>query len=102
MEPVESHLGKLETQLRTWGARLDEMVARAEAARTQPSGDYRKRLDEVKAKYKVAEMRFGELRKAGSGKWETFQAHMADPEEQSILSQALTCSSTFARPSSPL
>ena len=73
MEPVESHLGKLETQLRTWGARLDEMVARAQAARTQASGDYRKRLDELKAKYKVAEMRFGELRKAGSGKWETFQ-----------------------------
>ena len=28
--------------------------------------------------------------------------HMADPEEQSIFPQALTCSSTFARPSSPL
>lgn len=73
MEPVESHLGKLETQLRTWGARLDEMVARADAARTPASGDYRKRLDEVKAKYKVAETRFGELRKAGGAKWETFQ-----------------------------
>jgi hypothetical protein len=73
MEPVESHLGKLETQLRTWGARLEEMVARIEAARTQASGDYRKRLDEVKAKYKVAETRFGELRKAGIGKWDTFQ-----------------------------
>jgi hypothetical protein len=73
MEPVESHLGKLETQLRTWSARLDEMVARVEAAHTQASGDYRKRLDELKAKYKVAEMRFGELRKAGSGKWATFQ-----------------------------
>jgi hypothetical protein len=73
MEPVESHLGKLETQLRTWGVRLEEIVARVEAARTQASGDYRKRLDELKAKYKVAEMRFGELRKAGSAKWETFQ-----------------------------
>ena len=73
MEPVESHLGKLETQLKTWGARLEEMVARVEAARTQASGDYRKRLDELRAKYKVAETRFGELRKAGSGKWETFQ-----------------------------
>jgi hypothetical protein len=73
MEPVKSHLEKLETQLRTWGARVDEMVARAEAARTQASGDYRKRLDELKAKYKVAEMRFGELKKEGSGKWETFQ-----------------------------
>ena len=73
MEPVGSNLGKLETQLKTWGARIEEMFARVEAARTQPSGDYRKRLDEVKAKYKVAEMRFGELRKAGSGKWEAFQ-----------------------------
>ena len=73
MEPVESHLGKLETQLRTWAARLEEMVARVEAARTQASGDYRKRLDDVKATYKVAETRFAELRKAGSGKWETFQ-----------------------------
>ena len=73
MEPVKSHVEKLETQLRTWGARLDEMVARVESARTQASDDYRKRLDEVKAKYKVAEMRFGELRKAGSGKWEAFQ-----------------------------
>ena len=73
MEPVKSHVEKLETQLRTWGARLDEMVARVESARTQASGAYRKRLDDVKAKYKVAEMRFGELRKVGSGKWETFQ-----------------------------
>ena len=73
MEPVESHLGKLEVQLRTWGARLEEMVAMVEAARTQASGDYRKRLDDLKAKYKVAEMRFGELRKAGIGKWESFQ-----------------------------
>jgi len=73
MEPVKSHVEKLETQLRTWGMRLDEMVARVASARTQASGDYRKRLDEVKAKYKVAEMRFGELRKAGNGKWEIFQ-----------------------------
>jgi len=73
MEPVKSHVEKLETQLRTWGMRLDEMVARVESARTQASSDYRKRLDEVKAKYKVAEMRFGELRKAGNGKWEIFQ-----------------------------
>ena len=45
----------------------------ARRARTQASADYHKRLDELKAKYKVAETRFGELRKAGGGKWETFQ-----------------------------
>jgi hypothetical protein len=73
METVESHVGKLETQLQTWGARLDEMVAKADAARTEVRSDYRKRLDELKKKYKVAESRFGELKRAGSGKWETFR-----------------------------
>jgi hypothetical protein len=73
METVESHVGKLESQLRTWGARLDEMVAKVEAASTEAKGDYRKRLDELKKKYKVAESRFGELKRAGSGKWETFR-----------------------------
>jgi hypothetical protein len=53
MEKTEQDLGKLETQLKQWGAKLDEFVAKADRAGTAARIDNRKRIDELKAKVKV-------------------------------------------------
>lgn len=76
METVESHVGKMEAELRQWGERLDKLVANADAAGTSAKIDYRKRLDDLREKYAAAEARFAELKAAGSGKWETFQGRV--------------------------
>ena len=73
METVESHVGKMEAELRQWGARLDKLVAKADAAGTAAKVDYRERLDDLKNKYHAAEKKLAELKAAGSSKWDTFK-----------------------------
>ena len=73
METVEAHVGKMEAELKQWGARLDKLLAKVDAAGTGAKVDYRKRLGDLKEKYIVAEARFAELKAAGSAKWDTFK-----------------------------
>jgi peptidoglycan hydrolase CwlO-like protein len=74
MEKTQQDLGKLETQLQQWGAKLDEFVAKADRAGTTARIDNRKRIDELKAKVKVAQAKLDEVKTAGSEKWETLKA----------------------------
>jgi hypothetical protein len=73
MQSIEAHIEKREAQLRQWGVRLDELVARAEEAGAKAKIDHRKRIDDLKVKYQVARSRLDELRAAGSEKWEIFK-----------------------------
>ena len=70
MKTVERHVGKMEAELRQWGTMLDNLLAMAEVVGTTARIDYRKRLDDLKAKYDAAEARLIELKTAGSGKWD--------------------------------
>ncbi len=70
MQTVEWHVGRLEAELRQWGTRLDNLLAMAEVVGTAARIDYRKRLDDLKAKYHAAEARLIELKTAGSDKWD--------------------------------
>jgi hypothetical protein len=72
METAEWHVGKMEAELKQWGARLDQLLTEAAAAGTKSTIDHRKRLDDLKEKYVTAEARFIELKAAGSGKWDRF------------------------------
>jgi peptidoglycan hydrolase CwlO-like protein len=73
MEKTEDHVGKLETQLKQWGARLDELVAKADRAGTAARIDNRKRIDDLKAKVHAAQAKLDEVKTAGSEKWETLK-----------------------------
>jgi hypothetical protein len=73
METVEAHVGKMEAELKQWGVRLDKLLTKVDAAGTGAKIDYRKRLDDLKEKYVVAEAKFAELKAAGSARWDTFK-----------------------------
>jgi hypothetical protein len=73
METREAHVGTMEQQLKEWGAKLDGLVAKADTAGTEAEIGYRKRIDDLRAKYRVAESKLDELKAAGSEKWETFE-----------------------------
>jgi hypothetical protein len=73
MESTQEHMGKLEAQLKQWGARLDQVVAKAEKVGMEVNAEKRKRLDELKAKYQAAQSKFGECKAAGDEKWEIFK-----------------------------
>ncbi len=70
---TEARVGKLETELKQWGAKLDELVAKSEKADAAAKAEYHKGLDDLRAKYQVAQARLAEVRAAGSEKWETFK-----------------------------
>ena len=73
METVEAHVGKMEAELKQWGERLDNLLSMADVAGTSAKGDYRKRLEDLSEKYLIAERKFGELKAAGSAKWDTYR-----------------------------
>jgi hypothetical protein len=69
----EANVGKMETQLQQWGAKLDELVAQAEAAGTEAKLDYRERINALKAKHRLARSQLDELKAARNEKWETLK-----------------------------
>jgi len=73
MEQMKEHVGKLEAQLAQWGAKLDLLQADVDLADTEAKIAYHTRVSALKAKYEVAQTRLGELKTAGSEKWETFK-----------------------------
>jgi hypothetical protein len=74
METMEMHAEKMETKLNQWLTKLDELVAKTKEAGTDVKSDYRQRIDELRAKYQVAQAKLAELRAAGRGNWESFKA----------------------------
>ncbi len=66
-------VGKMEAELRQWGARLDNLRAMADLVGTATRLDYRERLEQAKEKYDAAEAKLGELKAAGRGEWEIFR-----------------------------
>ena len=73
METVEAHVGKMEAELKQWGERLDNLLAMADVSGARAKIDYRRRLEDLSEKYLIAEVKFGELKAAGSAKWDTFK-----------------------------
>jgi hypothetical protein len=70
---IDKNLSKLEAQLKLWGAKFNEVAAKANVAGQQASIDSRKRVDDMKAKLKVAQSKLDEAKAAGAEKWETLK-----------------------------
>lgn len=69
----DNHIGKLETQLQQWGAKLDELVAKADEVGAETKAEYRQAIDELGKKYQTAQAKLAELKTAGGTKWELFK-----------------------------
>lgn len=75
METIEAHVGEMETQLSRWGTALDELAAKTDLAAAEAKLDYHRRIDDLKARYGVAQMKLNELRTAESAEeWEIVRA----------------------------
>ena len=73
MEGTQEHLGKREAQLKRWGARLDQIVAKAEKVGVEVNAAKRQRVDEVRTKYQTAQAKMDEYKAAGCEKWDQFK-----------------------------
>lgn len=73
---VEKNVEKMEVQLKAWGAKLDELVAKAEKTSATAKVESRHHLDDLKARYAVAQKKLAALKAAESGKWEHFKTDL--------------------------
>jgi hypothetical protein len=71
---VDKTVSSLEDQLKLWGARLNELAAKADVAGQEAKIDARKRLDDMKVKIKVAQTKLDEAKAGGGDKWDKFKS----------------------------
>jgi chromosome segregation ATPase len=69
MEIDGTNVGKMETELKQWGAKLDDLAAKAEETGGEVKAEYRRHIDDLKVKHQAARARLDELKSAGSEKW---------------------------------
>jgi len=73
MENKQVQIGKMEKQLKQWGAKLDDMTNKITAAGAKAKADERKVVADLRAKQEHAQAKLDELKAAGSDKWDTFK-----------------------------
>jgi phage I-like protein len=73
METPGQEVGKIETRLRQLGARLDRLLAKADAAGTELKVDYRHQVDLVREKHAAVHDRLRTFRAAKGRKWDDFR-----------------------------
>lgn len=74
MQTGQVQIGKMERQLKQWGARLDDLAAKVTTAGANAEADRRELVAELRAKHELAQAKLDELKAAGGEKWETFKA----------------------------
>ncbi len=73
MENKKEHIGNMEKKLTQWGKTLDELTAKAEKAGGDAKSDYRKGVDDLKAKYKFTQTKLAKFKTGSSENWDTFK-----------------------------
>lgn len=74
MKTKQAHVGKMEKQLKKWGAQLDQFVAKAGEAGNEIKADYLKHIADLKLKHTAAQAKLEELKAAGGAEWKSFTA----------------------------
>jgi hypothetical protein len=73
MQIVAANVARMEADLKSWGAKLNKLRSQSQTAGSEPNVDYHKGLDDMETKCDAAAAKLGELKAAGSTKWETFR-----------------------------
>lgn len=73
---VDKNLGKMETQLKTWAAKMDEFVDEAGKAGEQAKLDARQRIDAMREKLADAHSKLAQLERIETSNWERFKADL--------------------------
>ncbi len=71
---VDKTVSKLQNELALWGAKLNELLPKAEAAGQDAKMDARKHLEDATAKLSAARSRLDEAKTTSEDKWDKFKA----------------------------
>ena len=74
MENMNVKIGTMQTQLAAWGAKLDELAAKAAEAGADALANHHEVMGDLEKKYERANAKLEELKAAGSEKWKDLSA----------------------------
>jgi nucleotide-binding universal stress UspA family protein len=69
-EKKKAYQEKIETQLKEWGARIEELKAKAEMSRTELKVKYQKQIEDLRVKQEVVQQKLRQLKESGAETWE--------------------------------
>ena len=69
-EKKKAYQEKIEAQLKEWGARIEEVKAKAETSKAELKIKYEKQMEDLRVKQDVVQQRLRELKESGEEAWE--------------------------------
>jgi nucleotide-binding universal stress UspA family protein len=69
-EKKKAYQEKIEAQLREWGAKIDEVKAKAETSKAELKIKYEKQVEDLRTKQDLVHQKLRELRESGEEAWE--------------------------------
>jgi nucleotide-binding universal stress UspA family protein len=70
LEKKEAYQGKVEIQLKEWGAKIEELKAKTQKSKADLKSKYEKQIEDLQAKQTVVQQKLRELRESGEEAWE--------------------------------
>ncbi|USR91002.1 hypothetical protein NEA10_19610 [Phormidium yuhuli AB48] len=74
MEDRKEYQGNMEKQLQEWGAKIDDLQARAEKASRDAKDDLNQRIDALKSKRDDVQKRLSDLKSASDDAWSSLKS----------------------------
>lgn len=74
MEKKDAYKAKIDAKLKEFGARIDELKAKAEGAEAGAKVEYMKQVETLRRKKEAAQVKLEELKKAGDEAWDKLKA----------------------------
>jgi nucleotide-binding universal stress UspA family protein len=81
-EKKKAYQEKIEAQLKEWGAKIDELKARAETSKAELKTKYEKQIEDLRAKQEVVQLKLREFRESGGEAWEGLKTGMEKSLEE--------------------
>jgi nucleotide-binding universal stress UspA family protein len=69
LEKKKAYQKKIEGQLKEWGAKIDELMAKAETSKAELKVKYRDQIQDLRAKQEIVQRKLRELRESGEETW---------------------------------
>jgi nucleotide-binding universal stress UspA family protein len=70
LEKKQAYQAKIEAQLKEWGAKIDELKAKAERSKVELKMKYEKQIEDLRAQKESLEKRLQEFKESGEETWE--------------------------------
>jgi hypothetical protein len=90
MDKKEAYIEKIEAQLREWSSRIDELKARAEAAKADGRLIYEKKIVELREKQEELRSKLQKMRTSGEGAWQDLKEGLEKARDE--LKRAVSAS----------